>query len=925
MSALLRLRDYQREAIQELHRRWDAGDTRVPMVLATGLGKGHPLETEVPTPRGWRRWGDLEAGDLVFGRDGSSTEVLEVYDRGVLETYRVTFSDESSVLVDGDHLWTVRDSSNGRRWGNLETRALADLEFKRERGYRFHIPMAAPLERTPLELPLDPYVVGALISNGSMTGTGTQLTTPDLEVAARVSSVVQCNKIKDVDSSICDRYSLPGLTAVTRALGMRVGSLEKRIPAQYLEGSLEQRSSLLHGLMDGDGAARDSSRRSVSYFTSSVGLARDVSELVTSLGGTGIVKQYDRGSRGLEYAVRILLPSSVSPFSTARRGSAGTSSMRNLQPKRAIVSVVLEGSSPIRCIRVAARDSLYLIGRQHIVTHNTVIFAHLIADWTAANPGKRVIVLVHTDELVQQAYKKIKDTAPGLKVGIVKAERNEVTARVIVASVQSLRSAKRWALIRNVGLIIVDECHHATAATYRAILEYYGAFAKKCEGTCHKVYPPENCPECFDTGYLGERPYVAGFTATLARGDKAKLSDIWQECTFKRGIAFGIRRGYLLDVRGKRIVIPDMDLSNVKKSGGDYAEGSLAEELDRSLAPSIVADAYLEHARSRKGLGFAPTVESAHHFAGAFDAAGIPSAVVHGGTPREERRLTLKRLREGDIQVVWNCGVLTEGFDEPTVSCIVMARPTKSAPLYQQIVGRGLRPDLSLPADARGDCLVLDVVGASGRHDLRTLVDLSERRDDLDPEDIEDLSLIELEDQLLESESEAQNITIEEYYGETRAVDFDPLNRTGVGAWLRTTGGTYFLPVGKEAYVLIVESEEPGRYDVAWLAQHPAKPFNGSMGDLTEHRGLALDMACSWAEEVLEELGGADALLLAGKGKSWRYRKDLSDTQVDMAERLGIEVTEGINRGTLSDRISEVMASRRIDPVVAFMREARGG
>ena len=568
----------------------------------------------------------------------------------------------------------------------------------------------------------------------------------------------------------------------------------------------------------------------------------------------------------------------------------------------------------------------------------TVIFAHLIADWTAANQGKRVIVLVHTDELVQQAYKKIKQTAPHLAVGIVKAERNDVTSRVIVASVQSLRSAKRRAMIRNVGLIIVDECHHATAATYRAILEHYGAWGI-CRCSHGVTGAPCICP-------MTPEVQVAGFTATLARGDKAKLSDIWQECTFKRGIAFGIRRGYLLDVRGKRIVIPDMDLSNVKKSGGDYAEGSLAAELDRSLAPSIVATAYVEHASSRKGLGFAPTVESAYHFAEAFMEAGIPSAVVHGGTPREERRLILKRLHEGDIQVVWNCGVLTEGFDEPTVSCVVMARPTKSAPLYQQIVGRGLRPDLSLPAGDRGDCLVLDVVGASGRHDLRTLVDLSERRDDLDPADIEDLSLIELEDQLLEAEGEAGEITVEEYYGETVAQDFDPLNRSGIGAWLRTAGGTYFLPLEKYAYLLIVDSQEsPGMYDVAWLAMAPGlyfhwqcpdrKPYmttasfclcggghTGSMGDLTEHRGLPLDMACSWAEEVLEEWGGNTALLLGGKGKSWRYRP-ASEAQRAMAAKLGLDFPEDAKKGIVSDRISEVMASRRIDPVVAFMKAAQ--
>lgn len=575
----------------------------------------------------------------------------------------------------------------------------------------------------------------------------------------------------------------------------------------------------------------------------------------------------------------------------------------------------------------------------------TVIFAHLIADWVRMHTAKRVIVLVHTDELVQQAYKKIKDVAPGLHVGIVKAAQNDVTARVIVASVQSLRAPKRRAQIRNVGMIIVDECHHATAATYRAILEYYGAFAEKCEGTCHKVYPPENCPECFDTGYLGERIQVAGFTATLARGDKQKLSDVWQECTFQRGIAFGIRRGYLLDVRGKRIVVPDLDLSTVKKSGGDYQDGALGEAMDAALAPSVIAAAYLEHAADRKGLAFWPLVATAEHGADAFNEAGIPSAVVHGGTPREERRLILKKLHAGEIQVVHNCGVLTEGFDEPTVSCVVNARPTQSAPLYQQMVGRGLRPDLSLPPEERGDCLVLDVVGVSRSHNLRTLIDLSER-EDFDEADIEDMSLLEMEDAAELAEAENEQITAEEYYGVVAAEDFDPLARTGIGAWLQTTGGTYFLPIAGEAYVLLVPSEEPGAWDVAYLTQNGSEflytecpgmaPYiapapnlckcggghSGKAGDLTEHRALSLDMATSWAEEVMEELGGSAALTLGGAKKKWR-KSPPSPKQEMWCRRRGIDPAV-LTRGEVSDLMDTLTATARIDPVVGFMIAARG-
>jgi superfamily II DNA or RNA helicase len=551
----------------------------------------------------------------------------------------------------------------------------------------------------------------------------------------------------------------------------------------------------------------------------------------------------------------------------------------------------------------------------------TVIFAHLIADWVRTHVQKRVLVLVHTDELVQQAYKKIKDVAPHLHVGIVKAERNEVTARVIVASVQSLRSAKRRAQIRNVGMIIVDECHHATAATYRAILEHFGAFGCWHVGRLDLAKP---CPDCAEHG-PAKRPIVqvAGFTATLARGDRQKLSDIWQECTFQRGIAFGIRRGYLLDVRGKRIVVPDLDLSTVKKSGGDYQDGALGDALDAALAPSVIAAAYLEHAAERKGLAFWPLVATAQHGADAFNEAGIPSAVVHGGTPREERRLILKKLHAGDIQVVHNCGVLTEGFDEPTVSCVVNARPTQSAPLYQQMVGRGLRPDLSLAPDARGDCLVLDVVGVSRAHNLRTLIDLSSRP--LEEVDDGTLSLLEMEELLTEQEERvAQDLgPIDEYYGEVAAEEFDPLARAGVGAWLRTDGGTYFLPVGNSAYVLIVESEEPNAYDVAWLTQGPGQRINGKKGDFTEHTGLSLEMACSWAEEVLEDLGGPK-LEQRGVQGGWR-RREMSYPQRKMFAKYGLTPTRGMRFGEANDAIDVYLGSRRIDPVVGFLKLTRGG
>jgi superfamily II DNA or RNA helicase len=556
-------------------------------------------------------------------------------------------------------------------------------------------------------------------------------------------------------------------------------------------------------------------------------------------------------------------------------------------------------------------------------TGKTVVFTHLAEQFLSNNPGKRVLVLAHTDELVLQAARKMKEVAPDRSVGIVKAERNDIAAHVIVASVQSLRSQKRRAQIRNVGLVICDEVHHCTANTYRAIFEYYGCMKEE------------------------DATPLAGFTATLARSDKAKISDIIQDVPFVRGISFGIRRGYLLDVRGARIVIPDLNMGSVKKSGGDFQDASLAEELERTFAPEIVAKEYQRLAGERKGIAFWPLVETAEHASRAFNEQGIRSEVIHGMLARDVRRSILRRLNTGETQVVHGVGVLTEGFDDPTVSCVVMGRPTKSKALYQQCVGRGLRPDLSLAAAERGDCLVLDVAGASRAHDLRSLVDLSER--EISPELIDDeLSLIELEElQELEDQNAGDGPGPEQeiYYGETDAEDFDPLGRVGIGAWLRTDAGTYFLPCGKDAYILLVPSAEPGLWDVAWMTSKigtfmhrqcaGAQPYvtatrtcsmgcghTGSQGGTTEHRELSLEMGCSWAEEVLEELGGDAGMLLGASKKRWRKGAP-SEAQLFQAARKGIEVSSDVTKGELSDLISQRVATDRIDPVVQFMINAR--
>lgn len=341
----------------------------------------------------------------------------------------------------------------------------------------------------------------------------------------------------------------------------------------------------------------------------------------------------------------------------------------------------------IEAIEVAEHQGV----RRPLVVHptgtgKTVTFSHLIA-----NRPSRALVLVHRDELVNQTIEKMGLIAPEIKVGVVKAERDERHAHVVVASVQTAHRSNRLAGLDGFATVIVDEAHHAPAPSWMRVLEHLGSFD-------------------------ADGPLTVGFTATPER-DKGSLG-VWEQVVHYRSIREMIYGDHLAPVQGQ-IVATSADLSVIHKSHGDLVEAELGHELERSGAIAEIADAYVTFAKDRKGVAFTPTVATAHHLAAELVERGIAAEALDGTTPLDERRRILGRLTTGETQVITNCAVLTEGFDEPSIDCIVVARPTTFHGLYVQMVGRGLRKH-----PGKTDLLVLDVTGASERHDLVAYVDL---------------------------------------------------------------------------------------------------------------------------------------------------------------------------------------------------------
>lgn len=562
----------------------------------------------------------------------------------------------------------------------------------------------------------------------------------------------------------------------------------------------------------------------------------------------------------------------------------------------------------------------------------TQIFTSLADEWLSEHPGQRVLIIAHTDELIAQALKRMKQVAPGRRIGRVQGQQyNEVLAEIVVSSRQTLAREARRNQIRGVGLIVIDECHHALRTnTYGKILEHYGAF--------------------------DEQPAVSvlGVTATLARGDKEKLSSVWESCSFSRDILFGIRNGYLLDVRGERIIVPDLDLSRVRISGGDYSESDLGAELERTFAPEVIANEYkrlaerpeIQHVSGgqwsivRRGIAFWPLVDIAAQGADAFNAVGIRAAMVHGGTPKTERRALLQRFNlplahPEAIDVMHNAMVLTEGFDEPTADVVVIARPTRSAPLYQQMVGRVLRPDLTVAPQLRGKALILDVHGSGQEHGLRTLIDLSPDRRRPQGEVPEGLSLEEIDEWIeeqLTQELDLQRagagfvVESDEYRGPVETKTFDPLGRDKV--WGATPAGHHYIKAGTVGFVFLAPSIEgdPGTYDVVTCSQNAGVrdgvvPWVKGPKQFGIEPGLPLEMALNWGEDIAVQVGGPGTLTMNKRKSKWRSGTP-SEAQLKYARGLRIQGCEQMSKGELSEAIDAVNAQRRIDPIVSMITRA---
>jgi hypothetical protein len=367
-------------------------------------------------------------------------------------------------------------------------------------------------------------------------------------------------------------------------------------------------------------------------------------------------------------------------------------------------------------------------------------------------------------------------------------------------------------------------------------------------------------------------PCLLGCTATPERHDTLALGKVYQDIVYHASIPSMIRRGYLSDVRGFRVVAK-VDLSKVRTRGGDYVESQLEQALVEANGVEVVVESLQKFAADRKSIIFVPGVQMAHQVAAALQEAGVSAAAIDGSMPLQERRELLAKLRSGELQAIANCMVLTEGFDEPSVNCIFVARPTRSRTLYIQMVGRGLRP-----AEGKQDCLVLDLVGVSEDMKLQTLDKITYT----DPQ--------KLGGGFIQAErTSKKHIQVEHAIQDLIAMPVALLEKSKF-RWLRGSRGYVLVMAGGAIQVQWDENNE------MWVGAH--NPYMGP--PIVIKRANELEEVITACEEYVRD---SDSEILAKANAKWRSQP-ATKAQLDVLSRWGINLNGSLTRGTASDLIA---------------------
>ncbi len=629
---------------------------------------------------------NVKVGDLLMGPDSLPRKVVSLA-RGREELFRITPTKGDSYIVNRSHILSLRMTGfkgtvEGYRAGDIANISVDEYLRKNKtfqhcaKGWRTGVDF--PKQEADLLIP--PYILGAWLGDG--TSRLACITTADFEVKTEWENYIKsCGlNFNTQQGRSCESIfaTTGGHAAHSNIILNNLRNLDviqnKHIPKSYLTASRKDRLELLAGLLDTDGHYDG---RSYSVTFKQKCLADDTAFLCRSLGFAAYVSKCVKRIKGLGfcgeyYRISISGHLDTIPNRVERRKASPRKINKNVL--NIGISVDSVGEGEYYGFELSGPDRLFLLG-DFTVTHNTILASSIIE--SAVKRGSHVLFLAHRKELIDQASRKLDDF--GIDHGVIMAKhwRRRPAALVQVASVQTLRRRDLPAA----DLVIIDEAHLSIAKTYTDILA---------------AYP---------------KAVVLGLTATPMRADGKPLSAIYHDIVAVSSVPQLIRMGFL--VRPRHYAPSRPDLTKIGLKGGDYEETALAAAVDKPDLVGHIVEHWKAAAAGRTTAVFAVNIAHSQHIVAQFRAAGIAAEHVDGMTPKHLREAILDRFASGETTVVSSVGIMTEGYDNPRISAIVLARPTLSLALYLQMAGRGLRIH---PETEKQDCIILDHAGCAYAH-----------------------------------------------------------------------------------------------------------------------------------------------------------------------------------------------------------------
>lgn len=512
--------------------------------------------------------------------------------------------------------------------------------------------------------------------------------------------------------------------------------------------------------------------------------------------------------------------------------------------------------------------------------------------------NKRCLYIAHREELVTQLADKLRVWNPGRSVGIEMAD-SSTNADLVAASVQTIGRKGSPRLLafdpNDIDLVAIDEAHHVVSASYLSILDHFGV---------------RNRDE-------HNRILNIGVTATVNRTDGRGYKGIYEEIVFDMSMLDAVREGWIVEPRGQRVSTQE-SLDGVDSSNGDFQSAPLSKAVNTPRRNALAVKAWVEHGGNRQTIGFCVDVQHCKDLAAMFVSKGIKAEAVWGDDP--DRKDKLARHRAGEIRVLLNCQLLTEGYDDWQIGCILFARPTKSEVLYTQVLGRGtrLQYNISNIVEARlagtniikHDCIVIDLVDNTTKHSLVTISSLY----GLGDMDLKKKPMLEVLEEVAKLKAKNPDLDV------SNCPDLDSLKTYAeeIDLFKQNQTPPEIIEISGNSWVKRSKTAEPV-YD-CFLPKGDymmVMPYNGQwvlkgrvmMNEIYNNHPSLRD-AIEEGDYKIKSIGGKQYAAVANRDAAWTKKKP-NEAQLKLAKKIGLNVPNGVSSGELAKQLNNVIKKKQ--------------